>query len=762
LNVTDGTKLTDPNRTVSWNTEVTNKGNGPDVINMAASNLPTGWTCEFSRQSVPLEAFESACVTVSASIPSSVRTGIYSFMVGISSTGEPVRNASSILYARVNQVFGIQTTLSQASLNGVAGSEISNSIRVTNIGNGLDTVELKVQDKPKDWTVALMKTEVRPDAFCSENVTFTLRSPAGALAGTYNISLNATSYGLPKSPVANTLKVEIAAHYSYEMTLEETSFFVKAGGEQSVPVKLVSDANAPDTFEFETEAPDGWKVVPGSKRVTAEPFSEITNTIDVKVPSDALAGSYAVKVKSSSAGEPTLTETATLKFTVEPYYGLRTELKESLELMPGDEKVLKLTIYNDGNGQDSFMISPREPEGISCAFSNDRVLIPARGSAEVQITLKAPDGAAAGKYTLKLKVTSTGAPTCMTAHQVLITVGQVFSIAAQGASFQATLFPEEATTFTFSVTNNGNGDDKLTIALEGSGAGWARLSSTSVALGRGESSSLTLTASPPKGTEKGAYALRVSVKSSDAVATPASLEFTVNVDKKPILDIGDKGNQTTLIGIGIFAAVIVAAAVAAAVSRSRRKKKSAGPAADSYGRVPDAQPPAEEYAPWSAPAPATQMTGPAPSGAYPDSQLAVGEPGYTPYQFQAEKWVSNTTEASPAYEPAAPSHGYGDSDAQSASQVYEPMQGAPSYQLQSQTPPMQEMTTLSEQAPHAQMAPAVQAPAPAPVQYMPVAPPTPTVAQPAVAPAPPPAAPAPPPAADSLEDIMRRLDSLSK
>jgi uncharacterized membrane protein len=755
LNVTDGTKLTDPNRTVSWNMVVTNKGNGPDVINMAANSLPSGWTYDLSRQSVPLEAFESACVTVSAGIPASARTGIYSFMVGIASTGEPVRNASSIVYARVNQVYGIQLELSHDSLKGAAGSELSSALRVTNFGNGLDTVELKVQDKPMDWTVALMKTEVRPDAFSSENVTFTLRTPAGALAGTYNISLNASSYGLPKSPVAGTLKVEIAAHYSYKMTVEETAFFVKAAGEQSVPIMLASDANAPDSFDFETEAPDGWKVAPGSKTVTADPFGEASNSVEVKVPADALAGTYTVTVRASSSGDPTLKETATLKFTVEPYYGLHSELKESLELMPGDEKVIKLTIYNDGNGQDSFLISPREPEGISCAFSNDKVLIPARGSAEVQITLKAPDDAAAGKYTLKLKVTSTGAPTCMTEHQALITVGQVFSIAAQGASFQATLFPEEATTFTFSVTNNGNGDDTLTIALEGGGAGWARLSSTSVALGRGESSSLTLTASPPKGTEKGAYALRVSVKSSDAVATPASLEFTVNVDKKPLIDLGGGSNQTALIGIGILAAIIVVAVVAVAASRSRRKKKVAGPASDSYGRVPDAQQGAEEYTPWSAPAPAMQMTEPAASA----SQLAVGEQGYSAYQFQAEKWVSNTTEASPAYEPAALSQGYGASDAQSASQVYEPMQSAPSYQLQSQAPPPQEMTTVSAQAPPAQMAPAVQAPAPAPVQYMQVAPPAPAVAQMAVtAPAPPPAAPA----ADSLEDIMRRLESLSK
>ena len=101
-------------------------------------------------------------------------------------------------------------------------------------------------------------------------------------------------------------------------------------------------------------------------------------------------------------------------------------------------------------------------------------------------------------------------------------------MAIQGEDTQSAK-PEEQVNFTIEITNDGNGEDDISLSLIGGNASWGQLGDSAFTLAAGANDTTTLRVTPPKDTEaKNGYNLIIRATSEDD-STTTTRNIFVNV-----------------------------------------------------------------------------------------------------------------------------------------------------------------------------------------------------------------------------------------
>ena len=91
--------------------------------------------------------------------------------------------------------------------------------------------------------------------------------------------------------------------------------------------------------------------------------------------------------------------------------------------------------------------------------------------------------------------------------------------------------PEEQVNFTIKITNDGNGEDDVSLSLIGGNSSWGQLGDSAFTLQAGTNDTTTLRVTPPKDTEaKNGYILIVRATSEDGSTTNSRNTF-INVEQ---------------------------------------------------------------------------------------------------------------------------------------------------------------------------------------------------------------------------------------
>ena len=104
--------------------------------------------------------------------------------------------------------------------------------------------------------------------------------------------------------------------------------------------------------------------------------------------------------------------TASAIVTVSQYFKLRIEVEDPfIEMERGDEGETEVSIYNDGNGQDTFAIDMETiPEGIRVSLDQTQITVQQDEHGVVTLRVRAEEGAQGGMHTLVVRARSMESP----------------------------------------------------------------------------------------------------------------------------------------------------------------------------------------------------------------------------------------------------------------------------------------------------------------------------------------------------------------
>ena len=503
---------------------VTNTGNTRDTISLSTSGIGSA---KLSRTSVALDADTSANVTLT--IPGSALTsaGEYKTTVTATSQGDSSKTASRTTTTTILPEYDVGLTgvgnITRQTADASTG--VSYTLRVTNSGNTNDTFRLTTSG---DATATISPSSVFLNQGSSRTVTLRISGTALARAGDYNVKVTATSQGDSTKTDEITTTTTILPVYDIALAGvgEVTTETSDASDGVSYTLKITNNGNTDDKVDITTSGDVA--AILSSSEVSIAYGASANVTITISGNMLALAGAYGVKVTATSQGDSTKTTEITTTTTILPVYDIALEgigevTTETADASDGVSYTLKIT--NNGNTDDVIDLAT---EGTAATLSQMSVSLASGASAEVMLTISGDTLALAGTYEVQVTATSQGDDTQTAEVTTTTTILPVYDITLEGVGEVTTETSDvsDGVSYTLKITNNGNTDDVIDLATEGTAA---TLSQTSVSLASGASAEVMLTISGDVLALAGDYEVKVTATSQGDRTKTTTVTTTTTV-----------------------------------------------------------------------------------------------------------------------------------------------------------------------------------------------------------------------------------------
>lgn len=450
-------------------------------------------------------------------------TSPFSQALGVSGcTGGPPQN-------------GAKPTLSAAtpsSQNGTPGGPaVVFNHTLTNSGNAAGSFTLSASG-PAGWSIQVSPSSVSLNASQSQAVQVSVSVPAGVDAGTYNVTVTAAVGGQTASQTD-----QVVVPLTPGLTFTPPTQTKQAGPGQQVCFDhtLTNTGNGADSFSFTVTPPAGWTAAPVPNVSLAKGAAQ-TVTVCVTVPQNAASTSFTTQVvaRSTTAPNPavTVTDTVTVLAVASPQFSAA----QTQSANPGATVTFNHTLTNVGNADGTFTLALSLPAGWTVVTPPQASVTLAQGaSANVSFTVQVPAGAIAGPYGLTLRAANQANP--QIAAQVVDTV-QVnrqpgLTLTAPAGDLRD---PGTVVTYTFTLVNNGNFTDTVSLAAAASLAaqGWqAQLSAPSVTVPPKTSVQIPVRVTIPIGQVAGTENTTTLTATSDSGIAPVSASVKTTVRSVP-------------------------------------------------------------------------------------------------------------------------------------------------------------------------------------------------------------------------------------
>ena len=448
--------------------------------------------------------------------------------------------------------YDFSMSVSQGSQSGEPEDIQEYPITVINDGDVKQVIALEIDDTsvPTGWEAWLSKAqtkELRNDG--DDLITLYVEIGVWADAGDKAfVIVNAESK--EDANITGSVQTTTTTSQKYKpraAAQDPTAQDVEAGETVDFTVTVSNIGNGEDTItitipEKDDDDYDGWIFVKPNSVTLAR--NETTNiTLRITPVSTATAGQYGVTVKvcSDDGGLTCYTDQVIATVIHTPNLEVFPSGGKNKDIEAGKSEVYSIELTNKGNDYDDFNITvvpgdwqadgwtaTVEPSSVTDLGPNDPLIL-----SEV-LTVEAPEDASADdKGRIPIKVCSEADPTKCKTVTTTSTVTQEFepSLLIIGEDTK-NVEPEEEVTFDINITNDGNGEDKITLTLIGGNASWASFSGqSSFTLQRDTTGSTIVRVSPPKGTtQANNYQIIIKATSEDGTTIDTKPIF-VNVDQ---------------------------------------------------------------------------------------------------------------------------------------------------------------------------------------------------------------------------------------
>ncbi len=433
-----------------------------------------------------------------------------------------------------------------ATESGDPGDDILFNVRVENNGDAIATINLTVIGTPGGWTTTLTGKNFTVAAGNHQTEILRVSIPANAVE-TASASLTVKCSTNNKQDSCEVLVDQV-----YGLIFETADTI-----ESSLPDKTITftlpinnTGNGIDTTSFTSSgAPGTWAVsFDSTKNLPA--FTVANLQVAVYIPESASTGTYSVTIRGTS--EDTVTySTKTLTITVLAEYGLTVSTLPSgnQQSKPGGRVTYTLNVENVGNARDRFDLAidtGNKTGGWTATLGTARTpQVSAGAKYNVSLYVTAPISAKDTDLGY-VNVTATSQNNA-SQSEVAYTITNVLqerylSLSVDNSSVEG---PQKGSVrFTFTVTNSGNGQDRVDITGEPP-QGWSspNISPTYFALAAGASGQFTVDQGIPSDALHQGYTLIVKAKSRDD-NTNSTSSVTVDVTQKYGIQVTVPGSNS--------------------------------------------------------------------------------------------------------------------------------------------------------------------------------------------------------------------------
>lgn len=322
----------------------------------------------------------------------------------------------------------------------------------------------------------------------------------------------------------DTITIPATRGFSFLPTSSE-AITTPAGASVSFTYALTNTGNVEDSFSVTATPPTPAVAPPIAVSVdSSRPLSNLAPgasaavTVTYTVPSGTAQATYSSTITATATGGANPPAPQARNVTIDVTGGAALTLTPGLPsedpVVPGPggaEVSFTNTLTNTGNADGPVVIGPvtgvpsgwsASVIGTTCPVSPTVLAMGASCTFEVRVTV--PEGAPGGPVPLGISATAFNTPPVpnVTATAVnTVTVQIVRGVALGPDGLEDVAGPEQAITFTHTLTNTGNAADSYTLAVTSSDPGWTvSVSPTLVSdLPAGATRTVTVTATPGPG-----------------------------------------------------------------------------------------------------------------------------------------------------------------------------------------------------------------------------------------------------------------------
>ncbi len=528
----DGSVL--PGQTETFAFTIKNLGSGSDTF-LVSATTQASWS-SFNRTSIPLAVNQVGAVLLSVTPPLSPKpaVGDYPVTVKVTSVGNPTAQETITFVLTVEQVYGVKVT-SDVSIAFVdPGSNATFLLTVTNKGNGPDTFVVSKDGDNPNWVKATPQV-VNLAQGASTTVSVKVAVPSNAAEQDSIDDLTVTSQGSLLQESMVTLTTHVNLVFGVEVTPAAKTFTLKKDADvpYTFDITVTNRGSGPDTFSFEAIGQnDEWvSFSPAQLSLDPDESDDVEVSVDpgLSNPFDDFNGTNVWELRATSDADSFTFDGAVLTFKVDFRYGIDvTADRSEVEVGPGAQTTVNLTLSNKGNVPDNFTIVESTQPGWVSGIAAP-VNIGAGSQKKVKVTIDVPEEQENGLTTLRFKVTSVGNDSKSKEVTFKVTVDEHFAVDLTAEDSSLGGGPGDTVVFTLTLENTGNVNEDLELKLNDAlhdewflGFGEDHTSeATELNVSPADEEELTVAIELPDDIAKGSYTfeLKATVTNPDATAS---------------------------------------------------------------------------------------------------------------------------------------------------------------------------------------------------------------------------------------------------
>ena len=451
--------------------------------------------------------------------------------------------------------------VSPSTQNGEPEETLTYTITVENTGDNDDSYNLTITSSNRSgWKEYILPTSLDVKDGQSETATLYVEigdrddAPADV---TEFITFKTESITLDAGAKSKSVTAKVNQVYGNSLSINGTSTQNTDPDETvTFAIKVINDeGNGKDTIIFSqtSSGTDDWSFVfPGSVTLDKDESTEISFSATPDI--NALAGLKSISLFATSEDGDTATSiTITVRVNKLPNLNVVKVGTSAQDVEAGKRVYYSFSVTNKGNAVDSFDLEIENgswyDKGWEASLDSEEI-----SSLDVDETInltdvlviKAPMNAGADdEVTIKVKVSSQENSSIYKTYTSRSTVLQDFEpkLKVTGGDTQSAE-PDEEVSYTINITNEGNGEDDITLSLHGGNATWGTLAESSFTLAAGESDETTLRVTAPDGTlAQNGYSITIRATSEDT-STKANRNVFLNIQQVFEVSVSVSGDST--------------------------------------------------------------------------------------------------------------------------------------------------------------------------------------------------------------------------